>query len=303
MVMLNNNLRIFLVAAEKKSFTLTANELYISQPAVSRAIRALEEELATKLFYLDKRNGLILTDAGEKILLLARQMADLENRMYQIAFRDKNFQGGKDRIASIPILTSVILSKVIFRFRQEYPLVAVELIEGSSREIRKAVQEHRADFGFASSPFEDMDHMVLFTDQMVFVSRNQWDSQMPISLDQNTNQYVLCQAGYETVLGELKDRRIRFDQCLTVQQTESVINLVKEGNGIGIMSEVVYRSIPNDLLSHPVSPRVETNVGIIANDLNDLSPVSMILISMIKDACADYACKRKENRSYIEVES
>ena len=76
-------------------YTLTANELYISQPAVSRAIRALEEELEIKLFYRDKRSDLILTDTGEKILLLTRQMADLENRMYQIAFQDRNFQGGK----------------------------------------------------------------------------------------------------------------------------------------------------------------------------------------------------------------
>ena len=83
------------MAAEKKSFTLTANELYISQPEVSRAIRALEEELEIKLFYRDKRSGLILTDMGEKILLLTRQMADLENRMYQIAFQDRYFQGGK----------------------------------------------------------------------------------------------------------------------------------------------------------------------------------------------------------------
>ena len=176
---------------ENRLYTLTANELYISQPAVSRAIRALEEELEIKLFYRDKRSGLILTDTGEKILLLTRQMADLENRMYQIAFQDRNFQGGKVQISSIPMLTSVILSKVIFRFRQEYPLVAVELREGSSAEIRKAVQEHRADFGFASSPFEDMDYLVLSTDQMVSVSRNQRDSQMPVSLDQNINQFVL----------------------------------------------------------------------------------------------------------------
>ena len=176
---------------ENRLYTLTANELYISQPAVSRAIRALEEELEIKLFYRDKRSGLILTDTGEKILLLTRQMADLENRMYQIAFQDRNFQGGKVQISSIPMLTSVILSKVIFRFRQEYPLVAVELREGSSAEIRKAAQEHRADFGFASSPFEDMDYLVLSTDQMVSVSRNQRDSQMPVSLDQNINQFVL----------------------------------------------------------------------------------------------------------------
>ncbi|MDO4556643.1 MAG: LysR family transcriptional regulator, partial [Lachnospiraceae bacterium] len=127
MIMMNNNLRIFIQVAEKGSFTATANELFISQPAISRAIRSLEDELKLKLFYRDKRNGLILTDAGNKILIQARQMADIENRIYQTAFRENNFLGGKVRIASMPIITSVILSKVFYNFRQKYPFVTLEL--------------------------------------------------------------------------------------------------------------------------------------------------------------------------------
>lgn len=110
MIMLNHNLRIFIRVAEKGSITETANELYISQPAVSKAIKILEDELNLKLFHRDKRKGLILTDIGHEILILARQMEKTENRMYQAAFRSNNFIGGKVRIASMPILTSVILS-------------------------------------------------------------------------------------------------------------------------------------------------------------------------------------------------
>ena len=151
MIMMNNNLRIFIQVAERGSFTQVANELYISQPAISRAVKALEDELKVKLFFRDKRSGLILTDAGEKILKLARQMADTENRIYQTAFRENNFLGGKVRVASMPILTSVILSKVFYQFRKKYPYVTVELLEGSSAEIRKAVEEHQVDFGLTSS--------------------------------------------------------------------------------------------------------------------------------------------------------
>lgn len=89
--------------------------LYVIQPAISRAIKALEDELKAKLFLRDKRNGLILTDVGEKILLLARQMVDMENRIYQTGYSNNNFLGSKARIASMPILTSVILSKEIPR--------------------------------------------------------------------------------------------------------------------------------------------------------------------------------------------
>lgn len=50
MVMLNNNLRIFIAVAEKGSITETAHDLFISQPAVSKSIKTLEDELHLKLF-------------------------------------------------------------------------------------------------------------------------------------------------------------------------------------------------------------------------------------------------------------
>ena len=50
MIMLNNNLRIFITAAELESLTDAAKKLYVSQPAISQAIRKLEEELNVKLF-------------------------------------------------------------------------------------------------------------------------------------------------------------------------------------------------------------------------------------------------------------
>lgn len=288
MIMINNNLRIFIQVAERGSFTQVANELYISQPAVSRAIKALEDELKVKLFFRDKRNGLILTDAGEKILLLARQMADTENRIYQTAFRENNFLGGKVRIASMPILTSVILSKVFYRFRKKHPYVTLELMEGSSSEIRKAVEEHEADFGFTSSPFGDLDNDVVFTDHMVSVSKEPFASTAPIPLSENTENFILCRAGYETVIEKLRNRKIRLEHCFTVQQAETVINLVNEKNGIGILSDLVLDATPNDLFRHTVAPPVEMDIGVIAVDLDDLTPVASALLGMVKEACAEY---------------
>lgn len=293
MIMLNNNLRIFIHVAERGSFTKVADELYISQPAISRAIKALENELKVKLFFRDKRNGLILTDAGEKILKLARQMADTENRIYQTAFRENNFLGGKVRVASMPILTSVILSSVFYRFREKYPYVTVELLEGSSAEIRKAVEEHQVDFGLTSSPFGDLDKQVIFMDRMISVNREPFPSDVPVLLNENTEKYILCRAGYETVLEELKEQKIRLEHCFTVQQAETVINLVKEGNGIGILSELVLNATPNNLYRHTIFPEVEMEIGIIANDLNDLTPVASTLVYMVREECESYASEHK----------
>ncbi|MCD7811294.1 MAG: LysR family transcriptional regulator [Ruminococcus sp.] len=68
--MINNNLKVFVKVAENLSITETAKELYISQPAVSNAIKNLEKELSLKLFHRDKRVGLHLTDGGEKYFTL-----------------------------------------------------------------------------------------------------------------------------------------------------------------------------------------------------------------------------------------
>jgi len=293
MIMMNNNLRIFIQVAERGSFTQVANELYISQPAISRAIKALEDELKVKLFFRDKRSGLILTDAGEKILKLARQMADTENRIYQTAFRENNFLGGKVRVASMPILTSVILSKVFYQFRKKYPYVTVELLEGSSAEIRKAVEEHQVDFGLTSSPFGDLDKRVVFMDRMVSVSREPFHSADPVPLNENTGEYILCRAGYETVLEELKGHKIKLEHCFTVQQAETVINLVNQGNGIGILSELVLNATPNSLYRHTIFPEVEMEIGIIANDLSDLTPVASALAYMVRKECELYASGHK----------
>ena len=83
--MSNNNLRIFITVAELESLTEAAKKLYISQPAVSQAIKKLEEELGVKLFIRNKRSRLMLTDIGKKVLAIAYQMTDLENRLYQAA--------------------------------------------------------------------------------------------------------------------------------------------------------------------------------------------------------------------------
>lgn len=125
MIMLNNNLRIFMKVAEKKSITEAADELYISQPAVSKAVKNLEDELCVRLFIRDKRAGLTLTDIGEKILRSAYQMADAENHIYQYAYMENHFLGGKLRIGTAPIFTSYVLSGLLPEYKKAYPEIHV----------------------------------------------------------------------------------------------------------------------------------------------------------------------------------
>ncbi len=281
MVMLNHNLHIFLSVAEKGNITETAKELYISQPAVSKAIKNLEDELNLKLFYRDKRKGLILTDSGHKILLLARQMADLENRMYQTAFRSNNFIGVKVKVASMPIITTVILAKVLYEFKKKYPFVSVELMESSAAGIKKAVEEHQVDFGITSSPFGNLDYEVFFRDNMIAVSKKKLNNLSGISIADTVEQLIFCKSGREIVGENLHNLSANILKSIVVEQAGTVIALANENNGIGIVSKLVADVTPNTLNQYSIIPEIQTDIGIIAHNINDLTPAAAELKRII----------------------
>ncbi len=281
MIMLNHNLHIFINVAEKGSITETANELYISQPAVSKAIKNLEDELNLKLFHRDKRKGLILTDVGHEILLQARQMADLENRMYQTAFRSNNFIGGKVRIAAVPIVTNFCLAKVLYAFRQRYPYVSVELMEGSASAIKKAVEEHQVDFGVSYSPFGNLDHEVIYMDHMIAVMKDALPEDSIVDLSEKPERFIFCQSGKEVTLENLDTNAFFLSRSTVVKHAGTVIALAEEKNGIGIVSNLLADITPNDLHRYPINPEIHSEIGIIAHNTRDLTPVAMELKRMI----------------------
>lgn len=283
--MLTHNLRIFLKVADFCSITETANALYISQPAVSKAIQSLEKELKLKLFYRDKKNGMILTEAGNKILLLARQMEELENRIYQTAFKENNFIGGKLRIASVPITTTVLLPKILYRFKETYPYVAVEIKEGSPVAVKKMVEEHIADFALSYAPFGNLNSEILFKDEMVAILPPNKTVKF-VDLINNAENLIFCRAGLETVLKQLpSERKIDFSRSLLVQNAETVVRMVEEKNGIGIISKFTLSSIPHSLQICPITPTLDIQIGLIANDLNDLTPVAQAFTRMLRELC------------------
>ncbi|MCF1675283.1 MAG: LysR family transcriptional regulator [Tetragenococcus koreensis] len=88
--MLNRKIEIFIKIVEYGNITKAAKALYTSQPAISNALSNLESELNVKLFFRDKKNGILLTEVGQKIFKLAKQMENTNNRIYQTAYKENN---------------------------------------------------------------------------------------------------------------------------------------------------------------------------------------------------------------------
>lgn len=274
--MISHSLRIFLSVAERGSVTKTANELFISQPAVSKTIKSLEQKLRVKLFHRDKRRGLVLTDAGEKILLLARQMKNLEERMYKTAFLENNLLGGKLRVAAVPIATTLILSKVLRRYREKYPAVTVELNEGTPADIQKLLTGYASDFAITYSPFGNFDAEILLEDEMVGIG----SEKNFVTLCDGVENLIFCRAGFEVVQEIFK---VDADKNLVVQNADSAIRLVTDGNGVGVISKLVLSATGERVKTCPVEPAIKMQIGLAAHNLKELSPPAAEFVRILKE--------------------
>lgn len=148
------DLRLFLGVAQARSFSLCADRHGISQPALSRAIRQMEDRLGARLFDRDTRT-VRLSPAGEHLLPTAERIV----REVDLGLDGlRQFvTGARGRIvaACLPSLSATILPGSIARFQADTPDVEFEVIDGLSADVVEAVRQGRADLGLALRPVHD----------------------------------------------------------------------------------------------------------------------------------------------------
>lgn len=283
-MMLNRNLELFIKVAEYGSITKAAKALYITQPAISNALAKLEGELGVKLFFRDKRNGLLLTEVGKQILLLSRQMEGIDNRIYQTAYQEKHLLRGRLRIAVLTSLVSTILSKALKKYRNLYPDIDIELKEGTPNDIFTMVEEHSVDFAVSCSPFGKFDSIALRHDRMMAMFPPEYPAGYDVDLRSPRNILILNQPAYETILDHRKEKEaIKIEKVLLVQNAETAVHMVKEGIGVGILSEYTLDTLAPGWAQYRVLPEIRFDIGLFANDLQDLTPSASAFVKIIQE--------------------
>lgn len=280
--MFSRNLELFIRVAECGSMTKTAKTYYITQPAVSNALSKLENELGVKLFFRDKRNGLVLTDVGKQILAYAKQMEDIDNRMYQAAYTEKNMLGGRVRIAALTSLVSTVLSKALKEYRQLYPGIDIEIKEGTPNDIFTMIEEHSADFAISCSPFGKFHAVTLIHDCIMAMYPPNWKAKKAVALHDPPDTLIINRPAYETILDHIASKdAVKFEKIILVQNAETAIRMVQDGVGIGIISKYTLETLAPNYPKYPVVPQITFDIGLFANDLNDLTPAAVEFLRII----------------------
>jgi len=139
-------LRYFVATAQAGSITQAARELRVAQPAVSRQIRKLEDELGVRLL-VRTAQGISLTRQGEHLLERAAPLIQVLNRT-RSEIRDWSREpSGPVSVALMPAVGSLVAPPLVARLRAEYPKVQLTLTEGLSTTIRDGVLDGQFDLG------------------------------------------------------------------------------------------------------------------------------------------------------------
>jgi len=146
--MMNVNLelyRIFYIVAKHKHMTKASEELCISQPAISQAIKKLEDQLGGILF-LRSNKGMELTLEGKMFYDYVKGALELINNAENEFTSFKDLSKGEIKIGCSTTLTKLILIDVIKDFHQEYPNINIDITNDLTSNLIEALQVGKLDF-------------------------------------------------------------------------------------------------------------------------------------------------------------
>jgi DNA-binding transcriptional LysR family regulator len=149
-------LEFFISVVEEGSFSKAALRVFRTQPAVSIAIRRLEDEVGAPLFERSQKTPR-LTEAGELLFDYAKRMLALRDQAQQVVAELRTFQRGRVRIGANESTSLYLLPQLILRYREQHPNVMVEIYRHVSERLPREVLDHNVDFALLAFEPEDGD--------------------------------------------------------------------------------------------------------------------------------------------------
>ncbi len=240
-----NQLRAFHFAASCKSITKAADKLFITQPAVSMQIKALEEQYSVLLFTRGK-TGLELTESGQQLFAITVRIFDLALKAEKYLIENGSMQQTLLRVGSTKTLVRYLLAVYIERFRQLHPEVQIQVNEGSSKEIINSVIENRNDIaivGRLTYP-DELTVIPFIQDDLVLIvsSSHALAKKKKVSLrDIDVKELILRKKGSGTrkAIDEMfRDHNMAASVAIETDNVDFIKELVKRSDGISILARM-----------------------------------------------------------------
>lgn len=262
-------LEYFCVAARYHNITKAAKELFVTQPSISNAIKALEEEFGVNLFFRNN-NKLTLTPEGEIFYKSAEELLAHADSV-ESEFHELRKKVTPIRIGIPPMLGTIYLPELYLSLNESFPNVDLRLFEFGSIKACNLVLEEKLDIAIVNAEQPSIDKCnsrIIDTEDLLFcVSPDhplagQKTLLLTMLADEPLILFNTDSVQVMTLTRQFKAVGVNPHIILNTSQITTLINMVKSGH----MGTFLYRSIVEkhpDIVGIPVMPSIEQRIGVI----------------------------------------
>jgi DNA-binding transcriptional LysR family regulator len=250
-------INIFLTVAKHLSYTQAAKELYMSQPAVSKNIQELEQELGARLFNR-AGNSIDLTPAGKLVLAYGTDIKRLtQNLQYELGILAEELAGSL-HIGASSTIAQYLIPSAIARFKEQYPQVKITLTSGNTAEINGHLKNDIIDLGITEGgrKLNSFSYKAFLDDEIAFISNtaNQIAiPQKPVEEALKGIPLVIRETGsgtrevFEKALQKMGVSLSDLNIMMTLGSTESIKSFILDAEAVGVFSVNAVREEEKEL--------------------------------------------------------
>ncbi|MFI8033677.1 LysR substrate-binding domain-containing protein [Acinetobacter sp. ABJ_C3_5] len=150
------SLQCFVTLVKTKSFTRTAEQLYLTQPTISKILQQLEEQLQVQLLVKPehgRKRQVELTEIGQRIYQHALELLQAEQNIFLEIENYQQLKTGTLKLG-VPPLGSQLLTTALFDYHQQWPEIELAFLEVGSKGIEQALMNNELDVGVLLHPFD-----------------------------------------------------------------------------------------------------------------------------------------------------
>ena len=258
--MFDFRLKVFDTVAKRLNFTKAANELNITQPAVTKHIKEIELNLNIKLF---ERNGtkIKLTKAGEILLKYTEEIFSVYQKMEFEIGQLQEKQKGTLRLGASTTIAQYVLPPILAEFRKRFPEIQLSLVIQNSEKIEDLLANQKIDIGLIEAQIKNrtFHYFPFMKDEIVLVSRQNHSISIKnnIKLDDLKNiPLVFREPGsgtLETIDLALKSKNIKLNELnieIQLGSIESIKSYVLHSDALAFLSiQSILQELKNQTLT------------------------------------------------------
>ena len=289
--------QVFLHVTEAGSVSRAAEDMGLTQSAVSHALSSLESEFGLRLL-TRSRSGVRLSPEGKRILPAVRDILSAEERLRETVSSLHGLSTGTIRVASFTSVAVHWLPSMLKAFQAQYPQIRFKLLNGDYHDVEQWLEEGSVDLGFVSLPtrapgkvtplMEDRLLVILPRDHPLASLPN-----FPIGYARQEPFISLLESSDHDLRRALDAEGIRPHIRFITKDDYAIIAMVEQGLGIAIMPELLLRGRTDNIAALELKPQARRTIALAVTEQGQQSPAARMF--------ADFVVQRVRSKALDEL--